>query len=412
MREMDTLSDLGRTLRDLREARGLSLAQAALRGSLSKSALAHWESGRRTPPALALARLLDALAPPPGARARLLAAADPSGARIVLADAPLGGPVALGDVLRAMRLRRGLSQTDLSRAIDRSQSTLARWERGESEPDPASLHAVLFALSASADEVVAIAALDPDVQPVDDPWHRYESIARGPHELGDTLWLGLEATLWWRASESEAHAALLQTVRLHRADWYTYEERFEESLPLARRAMFMGHRPPSDKPQAGAYGIAWAAIRTGRHQEETALLLSQWAEQAPKSQGRAHILSLRALVLAESSETAAREEAARAVGLAEDAASRWFVDLQLARILMRHDDYEDALETLNPGSDHDLDALTIRAQALSELAEAPPSVWVKAIRARPANRIPLYAQRLQRLERSLAQRSRRTAQKG
>ena len=38
------------------------------------------------------------------------------------------------DLLREARLRAGLSQTELGRRVNRSQSQIARWERGDVKP--------------------------------------------------------------------------------------------------------------------------------------------------------------------------------------------------------------------------------------------------------------------------------------
>ena len=39
-----------------------------------------------------------------------------------------------GDLLREARLRAGLTQSELGRRVERSQSQIARWERGDVRP--------------------------------------------------------------------------------------------------------------------------------------------------------------------------------------------------------------------------------------------------------------------------------------
>ena len=148
---------LGEELRALRVARRLSLGEAAVRAGSSKSALMGWESERSRPRGPGLARLLDALETEPRLRARLLHAADPVHARIELANTPLGAPIDVGQVVRAMRGRRNVTQAELARAVGINQSAVARWESGNAVPSAENLHAAAFALGASPEEAMALA---------------------------------------------------------------------------------------------------------------------------------------------------------------------------------------------------------------------------------------------------------------
>jgi transcriptional regulator with XRE-family HTH domain len=48
-----------------------------------------------------------------------------------------------GDLIREARLRAGLTQAELGSRIDKPQSVIARWERGEVSPSLETLRAVI-----------------------------------------------------------------------------------------------------------------------------------------------------------------------------------------------------------------------------------------------------------------------------
>lgn len=152
-------------------------------------ALAGWESGRRTPPGEVLLGLLDALGASPREKALLLTLADPRHALIALAHTDEGPPVGLGEVLRAMGLRLGLTQAELAGHIGSAQSTVARWERGDQDLAPSMRHILMEILDATPDERDAVGAVDPGHPSDADFEERYERIIRAPHELGEVLWL-------------------------------------------------------------------------------------------------------------------------------------------------------------------------------------------------------------------------------
>ena len=149
---------LDQELRSLRLARRLSLGTAAALANVAKSTLSGWENGASRPRGAAFARLLDTLEAEPRLRARLLHAADPAFARFELVHGPLGAPVDLGMVLRAMRTRRALTQAELARRVEVTQSAVAHWEAGDAVPPAETIHAVGFALGAAVEETLALAS--------------------------------------------------------------------------------------------------------------------------------------------------------------------------------------------------------------------------------------------------------------
>ncbi|MEN8239157.1 MAG: helix-turn-helix transcriptional regulator [Actinomycetota bacterium] len=71
-------------------------------------------------------------------------------------------PDALGTLIRSTRLDRGLSLGQLASAVDRSLSTVRRWERGESAPPESVLGDLANALDLDAEDLGAIVESDQD----------------------------------------------------------------------------------------------------------------------------------------------------------------------------------------------------------------------------------------------------------
>ena len=262
--------ELGEELRTLRLARGLSLNTAAERAGLSKSALAGWESGRSRPRGPGFARLLDALEVTPRPRARLLHAADPQFAQIALADTALGAPVDLGAVIRAMRLRRGMTQAEVARAAGVTQATIARWESGDTVPSGATLHTVAYALGASPEEGVALVCtqgVSSGTLP-DAPFGSLEAmnlgfatrLPRGP--LHEVMSLGLEAELWPRAVRDARWDPALAFVAGDRAVRYFLDGRLGEAEATARRGLRL---PPTPLVRLAASFCFSALLEVATH---------------------------------------------------------------------------------------------------------------------------------------------------
>ena len=260
----------GEELRTLRLARGLSLNAAAERAGLSKSALAGWESGRSRPRGAGFARLLDAMETETRPRARLLHAADPQFAQFALADTALGAPVDLGAVIRAMRLRRGMTQAEVARAAGVTQATVARWESGDTVPSGATLHTAAYALGASPEEGVALVCTQGVASGTlpDSPFDSLEAMnlgfaARLPHgPLHEVMSLGLEAELWPRAVRDARWDAALAFVAGDRAVRYFLDGRLGEAEATARRGLRL---PPTPLVRIAATRAFSALLEVATH---------------------------------------------------------------------------------------------------------------------------------------------------
>lgn len=114
-------------LQALRQAQGVGQRELALQiGGAQASLISRFESGRRTPSRTVLEAICDRLALSPEDTNRLLGA---------FGFGPQSGDArAFGEVLRGLRLRAGLSQTELGHCLAVSKSVISRLERGEARP--------------------------------------------------------------------------------------------------------------------------------------------------------------------------------------------------------------------------------------------------------------------------------------
>jgi transcriptional regulator with XRE-family HTH domain len=149
-----TAGRIGTVLWDLRTAGGWTMGRLAQKAGVSKAALSQWESGSRLPRMAELESVLDALGAPPSQRA--LASIDaPRALRRLTspgANGGLGPPSMAGDLLRAMRLRRGRTQEQVAAQVGVVRNAVARWERGDRLPSTEQIQALCFALQARESE--------------------------------------------------------------------------------------------------------------------------------------------------------------------------------------------------------------------------------------------------------------------
>lgn len=301
--------DLGEALRRLRLARGLSLDEAAARGGTSRSALFTWEAGSRRPRGPALVQLLDAYGADSRTKARLLYLAEPQQGRIALADSLLGAPVASGDVLRAMRKRRGMSQEELARRAGVTQATVSRWESGHDAPSAQTVHALGFALGATVEETLALASVrgGGETDLGDDVEGFTAKIWQGdfPYSAGEVVLLGWEAEAYRRAQRDPFWEAALVSVLSLRANRLVLEERHAEIAPIAERALWLAKTAEARLQAVPAIGaFAEADRRLGRGLARGIELTGTLADRLPDSPQRAWMLRQQGMGLVRTGRTA------------------------------------------------------------------------------------------------------------
>lgn len=160
---------LGRFIARQRRTRGWSLSELARLAGVGKATLSRWESGSASPAIPVLEAVLDALdadlymretayglvGAPRGIRALR-----ESEARHREDQTELGiGSLTLGDMIRALRVRRGLRSAQVASAVGVNPATISHWEKGERAPDPEARMRLARALQATpAEESMLIRA--------------------------------------------------------------------------------------------------------------------------------------------------------------------------------------------------------------------------------------------------------------
>ena len=251
---------IGSELRSIRTSAGFGLTEAAGRSNLSKAALSQWESGARTPSGAALDRLLTTLRVDPKVRARLLTEADPNYARTALASEPAGPMVDLGQVLRGLRLRAGMTQTELAALCAVSQSSIASWELGDGVPAIESLDTVIKVLKATEDEVclinqssvafadkIASRDLSMRLMALHDP--KIPRVAREP------LIVLLQRDAWCAALHDPSANEILCQVMSWRSAWCRHIGRDDEAAAHARQALKLARQ--MGNVELAAFAALW-----------------------------------------------------------------------------------------------------------------------------------------------------------
>ena len=256
--------------------------------------MGNWEKGRRTPRGEPLGRLLDALDAPARLRSRLLALADPAFARVELDLDLLGTPPHSGAILRALRLRSGIGQTELACRLGVAQSTVAWWESGDDAPDRHALQDALFAVGASVEEAALAIVATPGGSP-SDLLERSRHSGLAPHALQEAQSLDLERDLWWTATLDPSVDILLARSMTYRVQWYVMEERYREAAPLVRRATRLTHAA-GQRGEATAAVMSFAQARLDRGEDPRAVArdAAAWAEGLTEPMNRAWSLATQA----------------------------------------------------------------------------------------------------------------------
>ena len=254
-------SHIGSLIRDWRMERKLSLGALSLKADVHKATLSRWERQEQQPRVSELEAVLTALQVTDTQRREALALLDAPRAVIQLRNLTGAGlalsPPTAGDLLRAIRLRRGLTLEQAAAQTGIAFSLIARYERGEQWPEFARLHDLCFALRALPEEVSALTcgggswlsemdaeASESNVGP--EEWEaRIERTWGRVNGLEDLRMFSLEAQLWRLANRRPDVLPVLQSAYAHHARLLMQTMRTTEALPFAQRSLALaneGHR--------------------------------------------------------------------------------------------------------------------------------------------------------------------------
>lgn len=249
----------GSFLQRLRLARGFSQRQLAVAAGISAATLSHWEAGKTSPRIPELDVVLDVLEAEEADRQRLYAAIRAPRARARLARSAPKGEIWLpsaGELLRALRRRKGLSLEQAAAVLGVWPSTVHRWERTGTMPSAALLDVYCAALGAYPEERCALDegfGLDAGTrESLEAQCEQLRCAAMGGEEaLVELRFLALEAQLWARSARDRFAERLLVRTWIWHAQWLLWRGRLEDAGPMAGRALAWLER--TDSPDPGAF---------------------------------------------------------------------------------------------------------------------------------------------------------------
>ncbi|MBV9470546.1 MAG: transcriptional regulator [Abitibacteriaceae bacterium] len=305
---------LGSFLGQLRQSRRLSQAQTARAAGLGRVTLSRWEMGVQQPRTLELESLLDTLTATPQERQQALVLLNTPQARAQLRDTLVRegeqkgiGPMPHGgDLLRAMRLRRGIEQEEIARRLGVTVRTVRRWEKLEVWPPLTQLHALCYALEATPEEMVALTTNDPLPLPDEEAVSLDELRLQGrrlnfytnswqAQALKELGLLTLETQAWSLASRSAVAQQILAEIYSHHARHLSNHKRFAESGVYAARALELWPKEilPNQIMVEASIVLAQAVAKRGKHlaPQRGLELLNHWQAEARGPEYEAWLLS-------------------------------------------------------------------------------------------------------------------------
>ena len=144
--------------RTLRNAKRLSRAELARRAGIAVRTMGYWEAEERLPRIPELEAALTALGADEDERLQAFShIGAPRGMQQARLVAPPGSVLAdTGDLLRAMRMRRRLTQEVMAAELGLQRSAVRRWEMGECLPTAENLERAFTLLGALPEEQQAL----------------------------------------------------------------------------------------------------------------------------------------------------------------------------------------------------------------------------------------------------------------
>jgi transcriptional regulator with XRE-family HTH domain len=233
------------------------MEQAAQQAGIHRATLDRWEKGRAQPRLSELGALLGVLNVSAQQKRHALGLMEaPRAARQVRQEvtriAEQSGMAALphgGDLLHALRMRKGLSLEEAARQVQVTGGTLRRWEKMEVWPSVEQLHRLCYALEAQEEEIVALTvgrfsqkprlektSLEAVLERLLEITMLEETIPGG-YPLFELAYLQMEADAWPLALRSEAGKQMLINIYAHHAHGFSLRERLAESGSVAECAL-------------------------------------------------------------------------------------------------------------------------------------------------------------------------------
>lgn len=284
----------------------------AARARVNASTLSRWESGKYSPSVPELEAVLRALGATEAQHREMLGQINaPRALQALQGQEGIGVPVG-GDLLRAMRLRRGFTQAEVARSMGVKQGQVAKWEHSDAWPDANPLHALCHTLGAQPDEVTALTTgrfrwdagrslLSASRRTDSEEWLSQIDglLFQNPYDLLDLTFLSVEVRLWEIREQQSFAFPLLAVAYAHHARSHLFHHKPAQAAFWARRTLELAKQPATvaDPRHAGwgaavvASAAALASTQRRGDLRRAVALLEEWLPAVHNPAFRAWILS-------------------------------------------------------------------------------------------------------------------------
>jgi transcriptional regulator with XRE-family HTH domain len=248
---------IGQLLRQQRKARSLTLEQAAQAAGIARVTLNRWETGVNQPRLSELDALLSALGASARQKQEALTLVDAPRAQAQIREtiasiaerAGIGPKPNGGDLLRALRIRSGLSLEAVAERLGVTTRTLRRWEKAEVWPSVEQLQTLCYVLQAREEEMIVLTCghFSPIPRQVESPYaletleaelkELDRGLCAGEHALLELPYLNLETQVWSLALRGETGKRLLALAYTLHAKYLDFRGYGQESAQVAERAL-------------------------------------------------------------------------------------------------------------------------------------------------------------------------------
>jgi len=390
---------LGSHLRQMRLSRGLSIRALAERAKVNPSTLSRWESDSTLPRVYELEAVLNALQASGTERAQALEQLHaPRGVRALAAASvrltlPAGAAPIGGELLKAMRRRRGWTLEQVACHIGVTVSTVSRWERSESWPAAEQLARLCAVLGASEAEQAALqggrgvlhwlpfpVASASDLAALLDALHN-DQLPIDP-ALTELTYLCLQGRIWQLVGRGNAPIGLLLDAYAYHCSWLVEQARIQEAQLPACRALRLFGQAGSMRPHwfGVLHALAKGAAELGSRPSplEGVALLRRWLPRAERDAPEYAAWFLRDIA-EYLSFSRYRSDAEAACQYAQQRSQPWVpedpnVALSNALVLLNLGQHEQALEILTTTPELAWDPYDSIQQRINEAC-----VWIQAL---------------------------------
>ncbi|MCW3094622.1 MAG: Helix-turn-helix protein [Chthonomonadaceae bacterium] len=250
-----------------RRYRKLSQVELARRAQVSERTLRNWETGASSPGRWELESILTALELTPHERGQALKfLPTPRSMNLFRHEAhtSLGsetdiGPMPmLGDLLRAMRLRAGLSQGEVAETLKIARTTILRWETTEILPSEENLERICELLRAYPEERIALGGRRLQIRAgashfsIEECAEQIDALHRDVNALQipliDLRALTLKQQLWPLACQSWEALRLFARLQVVHSVWLMLNERKKEAEICLEHSFHILSAHPGSEP--------------------------------------------------------------------------------------------------------------------------------------------------------------------